>query len=248
MKQAEIFNRSELLLGHEGMTALDGARVILFGVGGVGSWCAEGLIRAGLTHLTIVDSDRVCPTNLNRQLMATQSTIGQAKVEAMKARLLSINPNAKITALEAMYTEETAEEFRLGDYDYVIDCIDSLRDKCDLILRTTSLSRPTLLSSMGAALRIDPTKVRLTEFSKVQGDALARAVRNRFKKAKTWPRRKFLCVHSEEPAMENRTGGNIVQEELQFHKVQTNGSLCHITAIFGMMLAGEVIKRLTADS
>ena len=166
----------------------------------------------------------------------------------MKARLLSINPNAEITALEAMYTEETAEEFRLGDYDYVIDCIDSLRDKCDLILRTTSLPRPTLLSSMGAALRIDPTKVRLTEFSKVQGDALARAVRNRFKKAKTWPCRKFLCVHSEEPAMENRTGGNIVQEELQFHKVQTNGSLCHITAIFGMMLAGEVIKRLTADS
>ena len=248
MKQAEIFNRSELLLGHEGMTALDDARVILFGVGGVGSWCAEGLIRAGLTHLTIVDSDRVCPTNLNRQLLATQSTTGQAKVEAMKARLLSINPNAEITALEAMYTEETAEEFRLGDYDYVIDCIDSLRDKCDLILRTTSLPRPTLLSSMGAALRIDPTKVRLTEFSKVQGDALARAVRNRFKKAKTWPRRKFLCVHSEEPAMENRTGGNIIQEELQFRKVQTNGSLCHITAIFGMMLAGEVIKRLTADS
>ena len=151
MKQAEIFNRSELLLGHEGMTALDGARVILFGVGGVGSWCAEGLIRAGLTHLTIVDSDCVCPTNLNRQLMATQSTIGQAKVKAMKARLLSINPNAEITALEAMYTEETAEEFRLGDYDYVIDCIDSLRDKCDLILRTTSLLRPTLLSSMGGS-------------------------------------------------------------------------------------------------
>ena len=242
MKGNEIFNRSELLLGHEGMTALDDARVILFGVGGVGSWCAEGLVRAGLTHLTIVDSDRVCPTNLNRQLMATQRTIGQAKVEAMKARLLSINPNAEITALEAMYTEETAERFRLGDYDYVIDCIDSLRDKCDLILRTTSLPRPTLLSSMGAALRIDPTKVRLTEFSKVQGDALARAVRNRFKKAKTWPRRKFLCVHSEEPAMENRTGGNIVQEKLQFRKVQTNGSLCHITAIFGMMLAGEVIK------
>jgi tRNA A37 threonylcarbamoyladenosine dehydratase len=110
------------------------------------------------------------------------------------------------------------------------------------------MERPTLLSSMGAALRIDPTKVRLTEFSKVQGDALARAVRNRFKKAKTFPRRKFLCVHSEEPAMENRTGGNIVEEELQFRKVQTNGSLCHITAIFGMMLAGEVIKRENSSS
>ena len=176
----EIFNRSELLLGREGMEALDRTKVIVFGVGGVGSWCAEGLVRAGLTHLTIVDSDRVCPTNLNRQLMATQETIGQPKVEAMKQRLLSINPNADILALNMMYTEETAEEFHLEQYDYVIDCIDSLRDKCDLILRTTSLERPTLLCSMGAALRIDPTKVRLTEFSKVQGDALARAVRNRF--------------------------------------------------------------------
>ena len=244
----EIFNRSALLLGCDGMKALDKAKVIVFGVGGVGSWCAEGLIRAGLTHLTIVDSDKVCPTNINRQLMATQNTVGQPKVEAMKERLLSINPNAEIIAIEAMYTEETAEGFHLQDYDYVIDCIDSLRDKCDLILRTTSLERPTLLCSMGAALRIDPTKVRLTEFSKVQGDALARAVRNRFKKAKTFPRRKFLCVHSEEPAMENQTGGNIIEEELQFRKVQTNGSLCHITAIFGMMLAGEVIKGENSSS
>lgn len=243
----EIFNRSELLLGREGMEALERTRVIVFGVGGVGSWCAEGLIRAGLTHLTIVDSDRVCPTNLNRQLMATQSTIGQPKVEAMKQRLLSINPEAEIMALNMMYTEETAEGFHLEQYDYVIDCIDSLRDKCDLILRTTSLEHPTLLCSMGAALRIDPTKVRLTEFSKVQGDALARAVRNRFKKAKTFPRRKFLCAYSEEPAMQNRTEDAALTEELKFNKVQTNGSLCHITAIFGMMLAGEVIKRLAAN-
>ena len=238
----EIFNRSELILGREGMEALERTRVIVFGVGGVGSWCAEGLIRAGLTHLTIVDSDRVCPTNLNRQLMATQSTIGQPKVLAMRERLLQINPEADILALNMMYTEETAPEFQLEQYDYVIDCIDSLRDKCDLILRTTSLERPTLLCSMGAALRIDPTKVRLTEFSKVQGDALARAVRNRFKKAKTFPRRKFLCAYSEEPAMQNRTEDASLTEELKFNKVQTNGSLCHITAIFGMMLAGEVIK------
>ena len=214
MSQKEIFNRSTLLLGREGMKALDEARVILFGVGGVGSWCAEGLIRAGLRHLTLVDSDRVCPTNLNRQLMATQETIGQPKVEAMKQRLLSINPEADILALDMMYTEETAEGFHLEQYDYVIDCIDSLRDKCDLILRTTSLERPTLLSSMGAALRIDPTKVRLTEFSKVQGDALARAVRNRFKKAKTFPRRKFLCVHSEEYNDKKSTGDVIKDLEM----------------------------------
>ena len=240
----ETFNRSTLLLGRDGMKTLNEARVIVFGVGGVGSWCAEGLVRAGITHLTIVDSDKVCPTNLNRQLMATQSTIGQPKVLAMRERLMQINPEADILALDMMYTEETAHEFHLEQYDFVIDCIDSLRDKCDLILRTTSLERPTLLCSMGAALRIDPTKVRLAEFRKVEGDALARAVRNRFKKAKTFPRRKFLCAYSEEPAMQNRTEDASLTEELKFNKVQTNGSLCHITAIFGMMLAGEVIKQL----
>ena len=157
------------------------------------------------------------------------------------------NTKAEITAIDAMYTEESAASFHLEEYDYVIDCIDSLRDKCDLILRTTALERPTLLCSMGAALRIDPTKVRMAEFRKVEGDALARAVRNRFKKAKTFPRRKFLCVYSEEPAMQNQLSEDTIQEELKFNKVQTNGSLCHITAIFGMMLAGEVIKRLTTD-
>ena len=245
--QQEIFNRSTLLLGTEGMKALDQVRIIIFGVGGVGSWCTEGLVRAGVTHLTIVDSDLVCPTNLNRQLMATQSTIGQPKVEAMKQRLLEINPEAEITALNTMYTEESAPDFHLETYDYVIDCIDSLRDKCDLILRTTALERPTLLCSMGAALRIDPTKVRMAEFRKVEGDALARAVRNRFKKAKTFPHRKFLCVYSEEPAMQNQLSEDTIQEELKFNKVQTNGSLCHITAIFGMMLAGEVVKRINEE-
>lgn len=245
MEQQEIFNRSRLLLGAEGMKALRDARVIVFGVGGVGSWCTEGLIRAGLTHLTIVDSDKVCPSNINRQLMATQMTIGMPKVEAMKERLLSINPEAEITAMGMMYCEETAEEFRLEDYDYVIDCIDSLRDKCDLILRTTALSRPTLLCSMGAALRVDPTKVRMAEFRKVQGDALARAVRNTFKRQKKTPHGKFLCVYSEEPAMRNKCDDNVIREELKFRKVQNNGSLCHITAIFGMTLAGEVVRRIT---
>lgn len=243
----EIFNRSRLLLGEEGMRTLQGARVIIFGVGGVGSWCAEGLLRAGVTQLTIVDSDKVCPTNLNRQLMATQETIGEAKVQAMRKRLLSINPEAKVQALDMMYTAETAKEFHLEGYDFVIDCIDSLRDKCDLILHTTSLPRPTLLCSMGAALRMDPTRIRVAEFGKIQGDALARAVRNRFKKLQSKPRRKFLCVYSEEPALANKTEASLVEEELKFHKVQNNGSLCHITAIFGMMLAGEVVKMLTAE-
>lgn len=244
MTQEGFFNRSELLLGRRGMEALDRARVMVLGVGGVGSWCAEGLVRAGLTHLTIVDSDTVCPTNINRQLMATRHTLGRPKVEAMKERLLDINPEADILAINVMYTAETAETFCLDTYDYVIDCIDSLRDKCDLILRTTAMPRPTLLCSMGAALRMDPTRVRLAEFGKIQGDALARAVRNRFKRDKTFPRRRFLCVYSEEPAMANQSGDNIMPETPGFRKMQVNGSLCHITSIFGMTLAGHVVKSI----
>ena len=123
-----IFQRAELMLGEEAMKKLSQVRVIVFGVGGVGSWCAEGLVRTGVVHLTIVDSDTVAVSNINRQLMATTATVGQPKVEALRQRLLDINPNAKIMALEQVFTEDTAETFPLGDYDFIIDAIDSLKD------------------------------------------------------------------------------------------------------------------------
>ena len=116
-----IYNRTELLLGEDVMQEFSRTRVIIFGVGGVGSWCAEGLVRSGITHLTIVDSDRVSITNVNRQLMATTRTVGQVKVEALKAHLLEINPNAEIDAVQAIYCEETADSFDLDSYDYVIE-------------------------------------------------------------------------------------------------------------------------------
>ena len=118
--EKEIYHRSELLLGNETMELIALKRVILFGVGGVGSWCAEGLVRSGIKHLTIVDFDTVNVTNINRQLMATTKTIDQIKVDALKERLLAINPYAEITALHKVFTEETAEEFELGNYDYII--------------------------------------------------------------------------------------------------------------------------------
>ena len=133
-----IFRRSELLLGDEAMERIARKRVIIFGVGGVGSWCAESLIRSGIKHLTIVDSDRVCITNINRQLMATTKTVGMVKVDALKERLLSINPSAEITALQQIFTAETAESFHLEEYDYIIDAIDSLKDKALLILLATT--------------------------------------------------------------------------------------------------------------
>ena len=167
MNQA-IFRRTELLLGENTMERVARQRVIIFGVGGVGSWCAESLVRSGISHLTIVDSDRVCITNVNRQLMATTGTVGEVKVEALKERLLSINPLAEITALQKIFTQETADEFGLENYDYIIDAIDSLKDKALLILMACS-TKARFFSSMGAALKMDPTRIKVAEFWKVQG-------------------------------------------------------------------------------
>ena len=245
-----IFQRSRLLLGNVMMNVMASTKVIIFGVGGVGSWCAESLVRSGIRHLTIVDNDEVCPTNCNRQLMATSKTIGLAKVDVLRKRLLEINPDADITALHEIFTEDTKETFHINEYDYVIDAIDSLKDKISLILHTTSLERPTLFSSMGAALRIDPTMVRVTEFWKVRNDTLGAALRKRMKRAKTIPAKKFLCVYSEELPMENK-GQDDVDAEFCSYKVQINGSLSHITGIFGFTLAGLVmqdIQKKTEDN
>lgn len=255
-----IFRRTELLVGMEAMERIATKRVIIFGVGGVGSWCAESLVRSGIRQLTIVDSDRVCITNVNRQLMATMKTVGQVKVDALRERLLSINPKADITSLQQIFTEETAANFHLDDYDYIIDAIDSLRDKALLILMACQ-TRARFFSSMGAALKMDPTRIRVAEFWKVTGDPLARALRNRFKRDKTFPRRKFLCIYSDEllpnlghnatcgteqcmcPKAQNGPGDpQLLNHEWCSSKAQINGTLAHITAIFGFMLAGLVIS------
>jgi tRNA A37 threonylcarbamoyladenosine dehydratase len=240
-----IFRRSELLLGEEAMERIAQKRVIIFGVGGVGSWCAESLVRSGIRQLTIVDSDRVCITNINRQLMATSKTVGQVKVEALKERLLSINPSAEITALQKIFSQETAEEFALDSYDYIIDAIDSLKDKAALILLACK-TNAKLFSSMGAALKLDPTRIKVTEFWKVQGDPLARALRKKFKHYGQYPEQKFQVVYSDE-LLENRGCPTDEGEEpSSFNKPQTNGTLAHITAIFGFMLAGLVIQDATS--
>ena len=246
MKQ-EIFNRTELLLGKETTEAIAQKRVIIFGVGGVGSWCAESLIRSGIRRLTIVDSDRICATNINRQLMATTETVGQVKVEALKTRLLSINPEAEINALQQVYCTETAESFHIETYDYVIDAIDSLDNKAQLI-RHACETPAKLFASMGAALKMDPLKIDVAEFWKVKGCPLAAALRRKFKKNKTFPAKKFKCVYSEE-LLENK--GLSTHEEkteaLPAHdwhaaKVHTNGTIAHTTAIFGFTLAGLIIQ------
>ena len=230
--EQEIFRRAELLLGDEAMSRIAEKRVIIFGVGGVGSWCAESLVRSGIRKLTIVDSDCVSVTNINRQLMATTKTVGQVKVDALKERLLTINPSAEITALQQVFNADSASQFGLEEYDYIIDAIDSLKDKALLILLACQ-TKAKLFSSMGAALKLDPTRIKTAEFWKVTGDPLARALRNRFKRDKQFPKRKFQCVFSDE-LLENKAP--IDPDD------RGNGSIVHITAIFGMMLAGLVVQ------
>lgn len=241
------------------MNVLSQKRVIIFGVGGVGSWCAESLVRTGVGELTIVDSDRVCITNINRQLMATAQTVGQVKTEALKERLLEINPGAKVNALQKIYNAETSSEFMLEGYDYIIDAIDSLQSKMHLMIAACK-TNAVFLSSMGAALRIDPSRVQVAPFWEVKGCPFARKIRKDMRKGEM-PQKNFLCVYSDE-VLENlgastscgtekcmcpKNVSDVGDPELAQHewcssKAVINGSLAHMTAIFGFTLAGLVIE------
>lgn len=237
----DIFNRTIRLVGNETMDVIASKRVIIFGVGGVGSWCAESLIRSGIHHLTMVDSDNVSVTNVNRQLMATTKTVGQVKVNVLRDRLLEINPDAEIEARAELYSEETADSFHLENYDIIIDAIDSLECKMHLLMNA-SKAKAKVYSSMGAALKMDPTKIHVAEFWEVKGCPLARALRDKFKKKQIRPAKKIKCVYSEE-LLKNL--GGIPENDgspTEFHKVAYNGTMAHAVAIFGFTIAGLVMQ------
>jgi len=236
---SDIFQRTELLLGTEALGRLSAQRVIIFGVGGVGSWCAESLVRSGVRRLTIVDSDCVCTTNINRQLMATTQTVGLVKVDVLRERLLSISPQADITALQQTFCAATVDSFDLSRYDYVVDAIDLLQDKALLIRTVCQLPATRLFSSMGAALKMDPSRIRVAEFWRIQGDPLARALRKRFKREGQYPQRKFQCVYSDE-LLQNHLPA--IAEEQNVDTRRPNGTIAHITAIFGFTLASLVVR------
>ena len=241
-----ILNRTTLLLGDRVMEKVASARVIIFGVGGVGSWCAESLVRSGIRRMTIVDSDRICITNVNRQAMATVGNVGRVKVDALKERLLEINPAAEIEAVKEIFSAETADRFHLEEYDYIIDAIDSLKDKIELIVRATdkNLNGPILFSAMGAALKIDPTRIHVSEFWEVRGCPLGSILRKRMRHLGRLPGRKFLCVWS--PEVLSNLGEYQACDEsgTMFNKAQVNGTTAHITGIFGFTLAGLVLQDL----
>ncbi len=255
----EIFHRTGLLFGETVMERMANVRVILFGIGGVGSWCAESLIRTGIHHLTIVDSDRIHVTNINRQLHATTLTVGEVKTEVLKKRLLEINPEAEITALQKIYDQDNHESFRLEEYDDIIDAIDSLSSKVHLIRQATKTDA-TFFCSMGAALKLDPTRIKVAEFWKVQGCPLAAKIRGMIRKGEL-PAKKFRCIYSDEllknrgadkpataatqsttPAEELPGDPALAHHDWSAKKAAINGTAAHITAIYGFTLAGLVIQ------
>jgi tRNA threonylcarbamoyladenosine dehydratase len=254
-----IFQRTELLLGTEIMSEIGQKKIIIFGVGGVGSWCAESLVRSGIRNITIVDSDRICVTNINRQLQATTETVGEVKTDALKRRLLSINPSAVIIDIQKIYNQQNQDFFQLDQYDYIIDAIDSLGSKIHLIRKATR-TNARLFSSMGASMKIDPTRIKVAEFWDVIGCPLGAKVRKMIRKGDL-PAKEFLCVYSEEmlefkgtwstcgtdkclcPKTKDAPGDpELADHEWCSQKAVINGTVAHITAIFGFTLAGLVIR------
>ena len=219
-----MFTRTTQLIGPEGFRALQEARVIVFGVGGVGGWCAETLLRTGVGHLTLVDFDVVDRTNLNRQVVALHDNIGQSKVCEMQKRLLAIYPEADVQAIECQYNADTASSFDFSQYDIVVDAIDMVDCKALLLYNATNAGCK-VFSSMGAGRKIDPQKIRTAEFWKVQGCPLARALRTKMKKTGLLPASKIQCVYSEELAGDQ-------------------GTLAPVVGVFGMTLASLVIKEI----
>jgi tRNA A37 threonylcarbamoyladenosine dehydratase len=251
------FHRLGLLLGEEALRALDAARVIVFGLGGVGSWAAEALVRSGIGKITIVDNDSVCVTNINRQVQAMRDTVGLPKAAALMKRLLEINPACEVTAFNQVFSKENAHLFEIEKADYVIDAIDSLGHKLDLIELTVKSGaensaqvKPKLFSSMGMACKLDPTHLKTADIWETQGCPLARLVRQGLKKRGFSGH--FTAVYSDEQlprvsGIETLCGtsqclcSNRDTEWCSSKKV-INGSAVTVTASAGMILASLVLR------
>lgn len=241
----KYLQRTTLLVGENAQAEISRVRIILFGVGGVGSWCAEALVRSGVRHLTMVDFDTVSESNVNRQLMATPSAVGEVKVEVLRSRLLEISPSAEIIARNEVYSAQSADSFALDGYDYIIDAIDSLKDKADLIKR--GMAAPgVFFSSLGAALKLDPTRIKVGNFWKVRDCPLGAALRKKLRREGGVQEHSFQCVYGDE-VLPNLGAASVGEDTLEAEalssgKATINGTMAHITGIFGFTLAGLVIR------
>lgn len=244
------FSRTELLLGKDAMVKLADARVAVFGIGGVGGYTVEALARSGVGTFDIIDDDKVCLTNINRQLIATRKTVGKYKVDVMKDRILEINPKAVVNTYQTFYSAETADQFDFSQYSYIVDAIDTVSAKIEMILRAQAMNIP-IISCMGAGNKLDPTKFEVADIFDTTICPLARVMR---KELKVRGVKKLKVVYSKEPArkpiedMSLSCKTNCIcppgAERKCTEKRQIPGSTAFVPSVAGLIIAGEVIKDL----
>ncbi len=247
------FSRTQLLFGAEGMDRLKEKTVAVFGIGGVGGYAVEAMVRSGIERFVLVDDDKVCLTNLNRQLIATRKTVGKYKTDVMKERILEINPNAQVEVRQCFFLPENADEFDFSQYDYVIDAVDTVTAKLEIIMRAKKEGVP-VISCMGAGNKLDPTKFQVADIYKTTICPLARVMRRECKKRGI---KNLKVVYSTEPAMRPLEDMSIscrnhcICPPGAAHKCTERrdipGSTAFVPSVAGLILAGEVIKDLAFD-
>ena len=244
------FSRTELLLGKEAMNKLEGARVAVFGIGGVGGYVCEALVRSGVGKLDLIDNDKVCMSNLNRQIIATRNTVGKYKTEVMKSRILEINPETEVNIHNCFFLPENAEEFPFEEYDYVVDAVDTVTAKIALVMKCKEMDVP-IISSMGAGNKLDASAFRVTDIYKTKVCPLAKVMRRELKKRGV---KKLKVVYSEEEPIrpmedtsDNCSTETVCQDGVEYkaaNRRSTPGSVAFVPSVAGLIIAGEVIKDL----
>jgi tRNA A37 threonylcarbamoyladenosine dehydratase len=246
----DAFSRSELLLGREAMDRLAAATVAVFGIGGVGSWAAEALARSGVGGFRLVDDDAVCLTNINRQLIALRSTVGRPKVEVMKERILAINPEARVEALQSFYAESNAALFFAPGLSYVVDAIDTVSSKIDLIVRAQGLGIP-IMSAMGAGNKLDPTRLEVADIYATSVCPLARVMRRELRKRGVAA---LKVVYSREEPIKVVEADNPCRQHCICPKKDRTcagrrsvpGSVATVPPVAGFIIASEVVKDIVS--
>ncbi len=239
MVEETLFTRTELLLGEENVEKLKQSRVAVFGVGGVGGFVVEALVRSGVGAIDIIDKDTVSVSNLNRQIIATRDTIGREKSQVMKERIAAINPDCKVTEHNCFYLPETKELFDFTQYDYVVDAIDTVTGKISLIMQAEEAGTP-IISSMGAGNKLDPTRFEVADIFQTSVCPLARVMRQELKKRGI---KKLKVVYSKEQPRKPMGG-----EADPVTKKVSPGSIAFVPSVAGLIIASEVVKDLTAIS
>jgi tRNA A37 threonylcarbamoyladenosine dehydratase len=230
-------SRTEMLLGADGVKRLEQAHVAVFGVGGVGGYACEALARAGVGAIDLFDSDTVSRSNINRQIVALQSTVGRPKVEVMRERIADINPDCRVTAYQTFYLPDNADEYPLDGYDYIIDAIDTVGAKVELAVRAQAAG-VRLIAAMGAGNKLDPTRFAVTDLFKTEGCPLARVMRHELRKRGI---KHLKVVFSDEPAKTPVTAGSTPEAD---GRKRTPGSVSFVPSVAGLILAGEVVREL----